>query len=277
MPPRSQSLGGFDSVVLKAVLLAIVEGATEFLPVSSTGHLILAEELLALSEDKAFNDSFIIMIQFPAIVSVIVYFWRDLWPFGTTGEKRQKLYSMWAMVAVAFFPAAVLGLLLNDVIEGYLFAPIPVAIALAVGGVILIVLERSERRVTIPSVADLGFKTALAIGLVQCLAMIPGTSRSAATIIGAMFLGMSRAAAAEFSFFLAIPTLLGAFAYTMFKRGIDFTPEEWSVIAVGSVVSFVVAYAVIAWFMNYIQKHTFVVFGYYRIALAAIVFLVFVL
>ncbi len=259
----------------KAAVLAVVEGATEFLPISSTGHLILADEIIALTSDEAFNDAFIIMIQFPAIISVIVYFWKDIWPFGTTGEKREHLYAMWGLVALAFLPAAVLGYLFNDFMERHLFAPIPVAIALALGGVVLIVLERRQRPVTIPSVAQLSARTALAIGLFQCLALFPGTSRSAATIIGAMLLGMSRAAAAEFSFFLAIPTLLAAAGYTLVTHGVDFTPQQWGAIGLGCVVSFATAYAVIAWFMAYIRKHTFVLFGYYRIALALLVFLAF--
>lgn len=258
-------------VYLKAVLLAIVEGATEFLPVSSTGHLIIVDAFVRLTEDTAFNDAFMVIIQLPAILAVVVYFWADLWPFARTGAERRGLFSLWVKIVAAVIPALVLGALFDDFLEAHLFAPVPVAIALIVGGIVLIVLERANRTVVYDSTHAIPVRTALLIGLIQCLAMIPGTSRSAASIIGAMALGTSRRAAAEFSFFLAIPTMFAATGYKMMKQGLSFTGEQWALLAVGSIVSFIVAYAVIAAFMGFIQKRSFEVFGYYRIALGALV------
>ncbi len=258
--------------ILKAVCLAIVEGFTEFLPISSTGHMILVEDYLQLSGGKSFVDTFMVVIQLPAILAVVAYFWHAIWPFGRNTDSR-KVILMWCKVVAAFLPAAVLGKLLDDPIEYYLFNPLTVALALIVGGAVLILLERRKHREHILSVHDFGYMTAVGVGFFQCLAMIPGTSRSAATIIGAMLLGGARAAAAEFSFFLAIPTMLGATALKLAKHGLGFTGHQWMLLAVGSVVSFLVAYVVIAGFMRYIQRRSFAVFGYYRIVLGAAVLL----
>lgn len=258
--------------VFKAICLAVVEGITEFLPISSTGHMILVQDYLQLDGGKSFVDTFLVVIQLPAILAVVVYFWNAIWPFGQ-GKDTAKIILMWTKVAAAFVPAAVLGALLDKKIEFYLFNPITVAIALVVGGVILILLERGKHREHILSVYDVGYLSAAGIGFFQCLAMIPGTSRSAATIIGAMLLGAARAAAAEFSFFLAIPTMLGATALKLLKHGVAFSGQQWMLLAVASVVSFLVAYAVIAAFMRYIQRRSFAVFGYYRIILGAAVLL----
>jgi undecaprenyl-diphosphatase len=263
---------GFSPVIyLKAVLLAIVEGITEFLPISSTGHMILLEEYLKLSADKVFVDSFMVMIQLPAILSVVVYFWKDLWPFVGDRTETWPRINLWVRIGMAFLPAAVLGALLDDLIEAHLFNPVTVAVALVVGGILLILLEYRRHRGAIASARDIPLATAIGIGVIQCIAMIPGTSRSAATIIGAMLLGASRVAAAEFSFFLAIPTMFGATAFKLLKNGLRFNGEQWVVIAVGSVVSFLVAYAVVAAFMNYIRHRDFKPFGYYRIALGILV------
>ena len=258
-------------IYLKAVLLAVVEGITEFLPISSTGHLILVESWVRLSDDETFNNAFMVVVQAPAILSVLVYFWKDLWPFGTTPETRNRLVALWGKIIVAVAPAIALGPFLNDYLEEHLFAPVPVAVALLVGGIVLIFLEGRLRGPTIERVADIPVRLALLIGLFQCFAMVPGTSRSAATIIGAMLLGASRPAAAEFSFFLAIPTLGAATVYSLVKSGVDFTQEQWMVLGVGSIVSFVVAYSVIAVFMSYVRRRSFAAFGYYRIALAVLV------
>lgn len=253
---------------VKAVLLAVVEGVTEFLPISSTGHLILVEEFIALRGGPEFGSAFMVIIQLPAILSVVVYFWPRLWPFGKSREERDTVLVLWAKIGVAFLPAAVFGFLLDDFIEARLFNPVVVALALLVGGVVLLVLERSRRAPRFERAEEAGYGRALVVGLFQCLAMIPGTSRSAATIIGGMALGASRAAAAEFSFFLAVPTMLGAAALKLLKGGAAFSAGQWGLLAAGSVVSFAVAYAVVAFLMNYIRRHDFKVFGYYRIALA---------
>jgi undecaprenyl-diphosphatase len=263
-------------MILKAILIGIVEGITEFLPISSTGHMILVDAFLKLSDDKAFTTAFEVIIQLGAILSVVVFFWKDLWPFAGTPEQQKKTWNLWFKVIAAVIPAVVLGLMFDDYIEEHFFNAWVVAITLVVYGVFLIVLERFNARKTTfrtESVHDLTYGLALAIGLFQCLAMVPGTSRSAATIIGAMLLGLSRGAAAEFSFFLAIPTMMGATMLTVLKNGMAFSAQQWMVIGVGFVVSFVVAYAVIKFLMNYIRKHDFSVFGYYRIVLGVVVLL----
>ena len=258
-------------IYLKAAFLAVVEGVTEFLPISSTGHLILVEAFLDLSADRDFNTTFLVAIQLPAICAVVLYFWRDLWPWQTDGAKRRALFVMWFKIILAFIPAVIFGLLFEDLMDRYLFDLVPVAIALVIGGIVLIVLEKRGLTVRVESVSLMGWRTALGVGLFQCLALFPGTSRSAATIIGGMILGLSRPAAAEFSFFLAIPTMVGATTYKLWQSGLAFDRQQWTVLAVGSVVSFAVAYAVVAWLMRYIRNHDFSIFGWYRIALGLLV------
>jgi undecaprenyl-diphosphatase len=256
--------------ILNAVILAVVEGLTEFLPISSTGHMILLEDYLKLAQSEEFIKAFDVIIQLPAIAAVVLYFWSDLWPFQSR-EKFIESFNLWLHIAVGFLPAAVLGFLLHDFIEEHLMNSVVVACALVVGGVVLIALEMRKKEARISSAAGISYVMAVCIGLFQCLGMIPGTSRSAATIIGGMALGASRSAAAEFSFFLAIPTMLGATALTILKHGLHFTSEQWVLLGIGSVVSFLVAYASIAFLMNFIKKHDFIPFGVYRIALGALV------
>ena len=250
---------------VNAFILALVEGITEFLPISSTGHLILVESFLGLGNDKTFTETFIVLIQLPAILSVCLYFWRPLWPIRE-GKVDRDTVALWAKVVVAFLPAAVLGLLLDDWIES-LFDDTVVAVALIVGGIILIAIERRDRAGETASIKEMSYKQAVGIGFIQCLAMIPGTSRSGATIIGGLLLGANRAVAAEFSFFLAIPTMVGATTYKLLKNGLDFSGHQWTLIALGSAVSFLVAYGVIAFLMAFIKKHSFGAFGVYRIVL----------
>ncbi len=258
-------------IFVKAALLGIVEGLTEFLPISSTGHMLLVDRFIALSPDKAFNDAFMVIIQLPAVLAVVLYFWARLWPFGKPLAERNATITLWTKIVAAFAPAAIIGFLLDDLIEKWLFNAVVVCMALIVGGVLLIVLETRQRRPVIVSADAMSYARAVGIGFIQCLAMVPGTSRSAATIIGAMALGADRKTAAEFSFFLAIPTMLGATALKLLKNGLHFTGREWGALAIGAVVSFVVAYAVVAFLMRYIQRHDFKAFGYYRIVLGAIV------
>jgi len=262
---------------LKAALLAVVEGITEFLPISSTGHMIVLDEFLKLSPDKQFSDAFMVIIQLPAILAVVVYFWKDLWPFKADRQETMARIGLWIKIVAAFIPAAIFGFLLDDFIEARLFNVPVVAAALFVGGIVLVALERRTPSNRMPTARDIAARTAIWIGCFQCLAMIPGTSRSAATIIGAMLLGTSRLAAAEFSFFLAIPTMMGATTLKLIKNGVAFTAEQWIAIAIGSIISFIVAYVVVAAFMNYIRRHDFKPFGYYRIALALVVLAVFYL
>lgn len=265
--------------ILNAVILGIVEGLTEFLPISSTGHLILFEQFFGFT-DKDFSSTFMVTIQSGAILAVIIFFWRRFWPFGLKDkpETAKKIKALWARTIVASIPAIVLALLFQKTIKGLLFHPLPVAIALIVWGIVIIVLEARNKKRTLggyvppmDSPEGMNWKTVVLVGLFQCLALVPGTSRSAATIVGAMLLGVSRVAAAEFSFFLAIPVLLGAGAYELIKADLSFTMVQWNLILVGVITSFAIAYAVIALFMGFIRKSSFAVFGWYRIVLGSVV------
>ena len=254
---------------LAAVVLGIVEGVTEFLPISSTGHLILVNQFIDFS-NPSFSKMFEVVIQLGAILSVVIFFWDKLWPFGAHKPLDAKLvvWQTWFKTVIAVLPALVIGALFSDRIH-QLFDPRVVAFSLVVWGVVLILIERRKREGTVDAISKLSYMTALYIGLIQCLAMIPGTSRSAATIIGAMLLGSTRVVAAEFSFFLAIPTMAAASAYSLFKYGAKMSGHDAAVLAVGFVVSFVVAYGVIAFLMKFIQRHNFIPFGIYRIILGA--------
>lgn len=261
---------------LIVIILGIVEGMTEFLPVSSTGHMILVEKFINSSFfTKSFMDSFLIIVQLGAILAVVIYFWNDLTPFVKEREVFVQRFRLWVKVIVGVFPSAVIGLLLDDYISEYFMGNVVVvAMTLIFYGIILIVVEKYYKgSADIDSFAKMGYKMAFAVGFFQCLAMIPGTSRSGATIIGGLLLGLSRGVATEFSFFLAIPTMFGATLLKLLKNGLNFSPIEWQLLGVGSLVSFVVAYLVIRWFMGYIKKRDFVSFGIYRIVLGIIVLL----
>lgn len=257
--------------IIKAIILGIIEGVTEFLPISSTGHLIIANEFLSFSE--GFKITFDVVIQFGAIISVVVYFWDTLFPFGNgkTKKERNRVFNLWWKVIIGVIPAVVIfGLFGSDLTE-LLFKPIIVALALIIGGVIIIIIESTTRKPRYNTIDQVSYKNVFLIGLIQCLAVIPGTSRSASTIIGGMLLGASRETAAEYSFFLAIPTMVGASVYSLYKTGFSLTRSEISILLVGLVTSFIVAYAVIAAFMKLIKKTGFKPFGYYRIILGLIV------
>ena len=259
--------------VFKSVILGIVEGFTEFLPISSTGHLILVNQVFSFNEK--FTILFDIVIQLGAILSVLIYFRKRLWPFGKDEEKNKETLNIWYKTIIGVLPAIILGFLLGDFIKEKLFNPLTVALALIIGGIFLILIERKSKQNQIDSIKNLNFKTAFYIGLIQCLAMIPGVSRSAATIIGAMLLGASRSVATEFSFFLAIPTMIAASGYSLFKYGLSMSLSEFGILAIGFVISFLTALAVIKFFLNYVQKHDFKAFGYYRIALGLIILFLF--
>jgi undecaprenyl-diphosphatase len=256
--------------LIKAVILGTVEGLTEFLPISSTGHLILVNQWVTFEEQ--FTNLFDVVIQLGAILAVVIYFWPRLIPFGsgkTVGEQQQVL-DLWKKSILGIFPIMVLGFLFKDQIDQYLFDPVTVSIALVVGGVFLFWIENQKKQSTINSVTKMSYQTALLIGLIQCLAMIPGTSRSAATIIGAMLLGTSRVVAVEFSFFLAIPTMIAASGFSLLKTGLSLNSHELLVLSTGFGVAFLVAWLVIAGLMNFIEKRDFKVFAYYRIILGAL-------
>lgn len=254
---------------IKAIILGIVEGLTEFLPISSTGHLILVNQFITFS--KQFTLLFDIVIQLGAILAVVVFFWKRLWPFSKDGEKNKEIWNVWFKTIVGVLPAIFFGALFAGKIEEKLFNSWTVAIALLIGGIIILIVEKSKKNPKINSIKELSFKTAFFIGLVQCLSMIPGTSRSAATIIGAMIFGASRLVAAEFSFFLAIPTMVAASAYSLFKYRELLNASQLSILSIGFIVSFLVALAAIKFLMGYIQKNSFKIFGFYRITLGILI------
>lgn len=263
--------------ILKAVLLGIVQGITEWLPVSSTGHMILVDEFVKLNFSQTFISTFLVVIQFGSILAVLLIFFKKLNPFDSSKSKVEKkeTLSLWAKVIVAVIPSGIIGVLFEEDIDRLFFNSTTVALALIIYGVIMIVIENRDKKPAVSDFSEVSYKLAIGIGLFQCLALIPGTSRSGSTIIGATLLGASRYVAAEFSFFLAIPTMLGASLLKLVKTGFAFTGFEWLVLGVGSVVAFVVSVIVIKFFMDYIKKHDFKAFGYYRIVLGIIVLLYF--
>lgn len=283
--------------LIKVLILSIVEGVTEFLPVSSTGHLILVNQFVKL-EPEGFSNAFNVIIQLGAILSVVVLYFERLNPWTKSKIRLPKNYdelngqskayfilshpdkktiNLWLKVIVGVLPAMVLGLLFDDLIDQYLFNPMTVAAMLLVWGLIIIFVEKRNKNIKYESLVDVPYTTILMIGFFQCLAMVPGTSRSAATIIGAMVLGLSRPAAAEFSFFLAIPTMLGATLLKLVKNLGGFSGNQWALILIGMVLSFIVAFVVIKKFLAYVKKHDFIPFGIYRIILAVVVFAYFLI
>ena len=282
--------------ILKAILFGIVEGITEWLPVSSTGHIILLDEFIQLNASDEFKSMFDVVIQLGAILAVIVLFFHKLNPFAfrtKTKEERKQTWVLWFKVIAAIIPSGVVGVLLDDWMDAHLHNGIVVSIALIVYGIAFILVEsrnhggkylkvsgkdgptvifKQEKK--IQDVHQITYKTAILIGLFQCLSLVPGTSRSGSTILGAILIGVGRAAGAEFSFFMAIPTMLGASAIKFLKfmlSGVGITTMEIAVLAVGCVVSFIVSLLVIKALMDYVRKHTFSVFGVYRIILGLIV------
>ena len=272
--------------LLKAVLFGIVEGVTEWLPISSTGHLILLNEFITLNVSDEFRSMFDVVIQLGAILAVIVLFFHKLNPFSprkTEGEKKQT-WQLWFKVIAAIIPSGIVGVLFDDWMEAHFHTATVVAIALIVYGVAFILVERrNARRVggkTAEDVYAIDYKTALLIGCFQCLSLIPGTSRSGSTILGAILIGVGRSAGAEFSFFMAIPTMLGASAIKGLKfllSGVAATGTEIGVLIVGCVVSFVVSLLVIRGLMEYVRRHSFSAFGVYRIILGVVVLVYFAL
>lgn len=263
---------------LKAILFGIVEGITEWLPVSSTGHMIILDEFIKLDCTPEFLEMFLVVIQLGAIMAVVILFWNKIFPFQFK-DKSKPLIKMdkimlWMKIVVACIPAAIIGLLFDDVFEALFYHAIPVALALIVFGVAFIVVERRNKgkKAKIRKLNDITFQTALIIGIFQLVAAIfPGTSRSGATIVGALLIGVSRSVAAEFTFFLAIPVMFGASLLKLVKFGLVFTTMEAGVLIIGMLVSFFVSVFVIAFLMDYIKKHDFQIFGWYRIVLGVIV------
>jgi undecaprenyl-diphosphatase len=270
--------------ILKVLFLGIVEGITEWLPISSTGHMILVDEFLKLNVSDGFKEMFFVVIQLGAIMAVPIVFWKRLFPFSknSTPDEKKQIFTLWIKVALGMLPAAVLGVLLDDFLDEHLYNFIVVAIALIVYGVAFILVEKvkSGKEYKIESVYDITYKDALIIGSYQVLSLIPGTSRSGSTILGGMLTGVSRTAAAEFSFFLAIPVMLGASALKVIKFVLDgFTVSGFEILLllIGIAVSFLVSLAVIEFLMSFVKKHSFRVFGIYRIALGAILIIYYII
>lgn len=273
--------------ILKAVLFGVVEGITEWLPISSTGHMILLNEFVKLNVSSQFWDMFLVVIQFGAILAVILLYWKTIWPLGIyRHRKRTRIVwkkdtlSLWGKTIVACIPAGVVGVLLDDWLDEHLYNWLVVAIMLILVGVAFLVVEKvmKDRKPQITELKDLGMKEALIIGMFQLIAAVfPGTSRSGATIIGGLMIGVSRTVAAEFTFILAIPVMAGASLLKMLKFGFHFTGMEAAILGAGMVVAFVVSVIVIRFLMGYIRKHDFKPFGWYRIALGALVIVYFTL
>lgn len=263
---------------IKVIILGIVEGITEWLPVSSTGHLILVGDLLAPGLSDAFMEMFNVVIQLGAIMAVVVLYFHKLNPFSPKKTKKQKMltWQMWIKVLISSVPAAVVGLLFNDILDELFYKPLPVAVMLIVYGVLFIIIENRNagRHPSVTKISELSVNMLLCIGFFQMLALIPGTSRSGATIVGALLIGVSREVAAEFTFFLAIPVMFGASFLKLVKFGFHFTGAEFGFLMLGCIVSFVVSVFAIKFLMGYIKKHDFKVFGYYRIVLGALIVLV---
>ena len=264
--------------ILKVIILGIVEGITEWLPVSSTGHLILVGDLLSPSMSEEFMEMFNVVIQLGAIMAVVVLYFHKLNPFSPTKTQRQKMltWQMWIKVLIASVPAAVVGLLFNDYLDAIFYKPLPVAVMLIVYGILFIIVENRNagRKPNVTKISELSVQMLLWIGFFQMLALIPGTSRSGATIVGALIIGVSREVAAEFTFFLAIPAMFGASLLKLAKYGFAFTAGEFGLLLLGCLVSFGLSIVAIKFLMGYIKKNDFKVFGYYRIVLGALIILV---
>ena len=257
------------SLILKTIFLGIIQGLTEFLPISSTGHMIIVEEYLPLPTEE-FKQAFFVIVQLGSILAVLVYFWKKLFPAAAFKGKAHfnAFCRLWLKVAVGVLPVMLLGYLFGKAIQEHLYGIWTVAIALLLGGVVLLMLEGRKLPLYHNELESFPFAKALGIGLFQCIALIPGVSRSASTIIGGLLLGASRTLAVEYSFFLSIPTMFAASAYSLMKSGAHLTGDEWTATIVGFATAFLVSWAVIAFLMTYIRKKDFRIFGWYRIFLA---------
>lgn len=271
--------------IIKSIVLGIIEGITEWLPISSTGHLIIADEFIKLGMTDEFMEMFNVVIQLGAILAVVVIFWNKMWPFTADKSKgynyitkgngliKKDVMDMWFKVIAAMLPAAIVGIPFDNYFEKHFHNWQVVSAALIAYGVLFIVIEKinKSRKPKVNSIPELSYKTALLIGCFQALSLIPGTSRSGSTILGAMILGVSRVAGAEFSFFLAVPVMFGASLIKLLKFGFTFTGMELAVLAVGTLTSFIVSVIAIKFLISYVRRHDFSLFGYYRIALGVIV------
>ena len=275
--------------ILKVIFLGIVEGITEWLPISSTGHMLLVDEFIKLDVSPNFKEMFMYVIQLGAILAVVVLFWNKMWPFKKKDTVdginkkgsilRKDVWSMWFKVVVACIPGAIVTIAFDDFIEEHFTTPTVIAFALIFYGIAFIIIERwnKTRKPQIKHLSDITYQTAFLIGMFQVLSVIPGTSRSGSTIIGALLIGVSRVAAAEFTFFLAVPVMFGMSALKLIKIGFAMTASEAVILILGMIVAFVVSILVIKFLMGYIKKHDFQLFGWYRIVLGVLVILYFAL
>ncbi len=267
--------------LLKVIFLGIVEGITEWLPISSTGHMLLVDEFIQLNASDDFKEMFFIIIQLGAILAVVVLFWNRMFPFQFRDKSkpviRKDIFSLWFKVVVACIPGAVVTILFDDYVEAHFHTPIVIALALIVYGITFIIIERwnKSRTPKTGTLAEITYQTAFLIGLFQVLSIIPGTSRSGATIIGGLLIGVSRVAVAEFTFYLAVPVMLGMSFLKLLKFGFSFTGTELVLLGVGTAVAFLVSILVIRFLMAYIRKHDFQAFGWYRIVLGVLVLIYF--
>ncbi len=268
--------------ILKIIFLGIVEGVTEWLPISSTGHMLLVDEFFTINQSQAFKDMFFVVIQLGAILAVVLIFWNKMLPIekkDNTWKLKPDTINLWMKVVVALIPGTVVTLLFDDYIEAHLHTPMVIAIALIFYGIIFIIVENRNKTKTptTQTLMDITYKTAFYIGMFQILSIIPGTSRSGATIVGGLLIGVSRVAVAEFTFFVAVPVMFGLSALKLYKFGLVFTASEVITLLLGSFVAFIVSIFVIKFLMDYIKKNDFKVFGWYRIILGVLVILYFTL
>lgn len=266
--------------ILKVIFLGIVEGITEWLPISSTGHMLLVDEFITLPMSESFKEMFFYVIQLGAIIAVPVIFWNKMFPFNFTDKTKpvikKDIFSMWFKVLFAIIPSAILGILFDDIVEEHFGTPLTISLMLIIYGIAFIIIEKinKNKRAKISDISEFTYSLAFIVGLFQVLSMIPGTSRSGATIIGALIFGASRTAAAEFTFFLALPTMIGASLIKLLKFGFVFTITEIFVLLLGMAVAFIVSVIAIRFLMDYVKKHDFKLFGIYRIILGALIILI---
>ena len=265
--------------IIKTVILGIVEGITEWLPISSTGHMILVDEFLKLNVSESFKNLFMVVIQLGAVMAVVVIYWKKLNPFKTVKGKltvEKDTIEMWVKIMVACVPAAIIGILFDETFEALFYNPVSIAIALIVFGILFIVVENMHIDTKITKISQLTYQSVIIIGLFQVIAAVfPGTSRSGATIVGALLIGVSRYVATEFTFFMSIPVMFGASLLKVIKIGFAFTAQEYIILAVGCIVSFVVSVLAIRFLLGYIKKNDFKAFGWYRIVLGILVLVYF--
>ncbi len=267
--------------IIKTIILGIIEGITEWLPISSTGHMIIAENFLKLNVTEAFWEMFLVVIQFGAIMAIVALFFKKLfpWGFGKTKEETKNTLKLWQKILIGSIPAGIIGVIFNDKIDELFYNPWTVALMLIIYGILFIIVENKQKNKTykVTNINDISNKDAIKVGMFQVLALIPGTSRSGATILGGLLSGLDREVSANFTFYLAIPVMAGASLLKLMKFGLAFTLPEIVILSVGMITAFVISIVAIKFLLNYIKKNDFKVFGYYRIVLGLIVLLYFIL